>query len=43
MRSKQLLEIAKKGVKKAIETEEETPIKWMNEELGKIGVKYSEF
>ncbi len=39
MRSKQLLEIAKKGVEKAIESEEETAIKWINEELEKIGIE----
>jgi type I restriction enzyme M protein len=37
-RSKELLEIAKKGVEKAIETDEETAIKWINEELEKMGV-----
>jgi type I restriction enzyme M protein len=36
--SKQLLEIAKKAVEKAIESEEETAIKWINEELEKMGV-----
>ncbi|BAQ60371.1 type I restriction-modification enzyme M subunit [Geminocystis sp. NIES-3708] len=41
--SKELLEIAKKGVEKAIESEEETAIKWINKELEKMGVKYSEF
>jgi restriction endonuclease S subunit len=36
--SKQLLEIAKLGVEKAIEEDEETAIRWINEELNKIGV-----
>jgi len=38
-RSKQLLEIAKKGVEKAIESDEETARKWINEELGKLGIE----
>ncbi|MBD2394688.1 N-6 DNA methylase [Cyanobacterium aponinum FACHB-4101] len=38
-RSKQLLEIAKKGVEKAIESDEETAIKWINEELEKLGIE----
>ncbi len=37
--SKQLLEIAKIGVEKAIETDEETAINWINGELGKMEVK----
>lgn len=36
--SKQLLEIAKKGVEKAIESEEETAIKWINGELEKMDI-----
>lgn len=37
-RSQRLLEIAKKGVEKAIENNEEIATKWINEELEKIGV-----
>lgn len=37
--SKQLLEIAKKGVEIAIEDDEEAAISWINEQLSKIGVE----
>ncbi len=37
--SKQLLEIAKTGVEKAIEENEEVAIAWINEELEKLGVE----
>lgn len=37
--SKRLLEIAKMGVEKAIETDEETAITWINEQLEILGVK----
>jgi type I restriction enzyme, S subunit len=37
--SKQLLEIAKLGVEKAIEENEETAEKWIKQELGKLGVE----
>ncbi|WP_043999777.1 N-6 DNA methylase, partial [Microcystis aeruginosa] len=38
-KSKQLLEIAKIGVEKAIETEEETATAWINQQLESLGVK----
>lgn len=37
-RSKKLLAIAKKGVEKAIESDEDTAIKWINQELDKMGI-----
>lgn len=37
--SKQLLEIAKRGVEIAIEEDEEVATSWINEQLSKIGVK----
>jgi type I restriction enzyme M protein len=37
--SKQLLEIAKIGVEKAIETDEETATAWINQQLESLGVK----
>ncbi|MBD2624581.1 N-6 DNA methylase [Microcystis flos-aquae FACHB-1344] len=37
-KSKQLLEIAKIGVEKAIETEEETATAWINQQLESLGV-----
>ena len=37
--SKQLLEIAKTGVERAIETDEEGAISWMNQQLEALGVK----
>ncbi|WP_030008045.1 N-6 DNA methylase [Picosynechococcus sp. NKBG042902] len=37
--SKQLLEIAKHGVEKAIETDEETAIHWINQESEKLKIK----
>jgi type I restriction enzyme M protein len=37
--SKQLLEIAKIGVEKAIETDEETAINWINEQLQILGIE----
>lgn len=37
--SKELLEIAKQGVEMAIANDEDTAIKWINEELDKMGVK----
>ncbi|GBL16167.1 type I restriction enzyme EcoKI M protein [Microcystis aeruginosa NIES-1211] len=37
-KSKQLLEIAKIGVEKAIETEEETATTWINQQLESLGV-----
>ena len=36
--SKQLLEIAKRGVEKAIEESEDMAMQWMNEQLEAIGV-----
>jgi hypothetical protein len=39
VRSKDLLEIAKKGVEKAIKSDEQTAIKWLNDELEKIGIE----
>lgn len=36
--SKRLLEIAKNGVERAIETDEETAIAWINQQLEDIGV-----
>ncbi|WP_052277369.1 restriction endonuclease subunit S [Microcystis panniformis] len=38
-KSKQLLEIAKIGVEKAIETDEETATAWINQQLESLGVK----
>jgi len=38
-KSKQLLEIAKIGVEKAIETDEETATAWINQKLESLGVK----
>ena len=37
--SKQLLEIAKTGVERAIETDEATATIWMNQQLETLGVK----
>jgi type I restriction enzyme M protein len=37
--SKQLLEIAKTGVERAIETDEATATTWINEQLKGLGVK----
>jgi restriction endonuclease S subunit len=37
-KSKQLLEIAKIGVEKAIETDEETATAWINQQLESLGV-----
>lgn len=37
--SKQLLEIAKIGVEKAIENDEEKAIFWIKEELGRLGIE----
>jgi type I restriction enzyme M protein len=37
--SKQLLEIAKTGVEKAIETNEEKAENWINEEVKKLDIK----
>jgi type I restriction enzyme M protein len=37
--SKQLLEIAKIGVERAIENDEETGILWIDEELGRLGIE----
>jgi type I restriction enzyme M protein len=39
LKSKQLLEIAKTGVERAIETDEATAIIWMNQQLEALGVK----
>jgi type I restriction enzyme M protein len=39
--SKQLLEIAKTGVERAIETDEATAIAWMNQQLEALGVELS--
>lgn len=39
--SKQLLEIAKTGVERAIETDETTATAWMNQQLEALGVKLS--
>jgi hypothetical protein len=36
--SKQLLEIAKTGVEKAIETNEATATAWMNQQLAALGI-----
>jgi type I restriction enzyme M protein len=38
-KSKQLLEVAKIGVEKAIETDEETATAWINQQLESLGVK----
>lgn len=40
-KSKQLLEIAKTGVEKAIETDEATATAWMNQQLAALGVEIS--
>ena len=40
--SKFLLEIAKTGVEKAIETTEEDALKWVNAEIEKLGVTLEE-
>ncbi len=40
-RSKNLLEIAKTGVEKAIEENEEVAINWINEQLKNLGIDYS--
>ena len=39
--SKQLLEIAKRGVEIAIEQDEDIATSWINQELKKIGVYFS--
>jgi len=39
--SKQLLEIAKTGVEKAIETNEEVAIDWINQQLKNLEIKNS--
>lgn len=39
VRSKQLLEIAKTGVERAIEEDEGSSIAWMNHQLEALGVK----
>ncbi len=39
--SKQLLEIAKTGVERAIETDEATATTWMNQQLEALGVELS--
>jgi type I restriction enzyme M protein len=36
--SKQLLEIAKTGVERAIETDEETAIDWINQQLKRLNI-----
>ena len=38
-KSKQLLEIAKIGVEKATETDEEMATAWINQQLESVGVK----
>lgn len=38
-KSKQLLEIAKTGVERAIETDEATAIAWMNQQVEALGIK----
>jgi type I restriction enzyme M protein len=38
-KSKQLLEIAKTGVERAIETDEATATTWINEQLEALGVE----
>ena len=40
-KSKQLLEIAKTGVERAIETDEATATTWMNQQLKALGVDLS--
>jgi len=37
-KSKALLEIAKKGVEMVIEQDETTAEKWINKEVGKLGI-----
>ena len=41
LRSQQLLEIAKTGVERAIETDEATAMTWMNQQLKALGVDLS--
>ncbi len=38
LKSKQLLEIAKIGVEKAIETDETTATNWINQQLENLGI-----
>ena len=38
LKSKQLLEIAKTGVEKAIETDEATATNWINQQLAILGI-----
>lgn len=38
IKSKQILEVAKTGVEKAIETDETTATTWMNQQLAALGI-----
>ncbi|HEY9852640.1 MAG TPA: hypothetical protein V6D28_24425 [Leptolyngbyaceae cyanobacterium] len=40
LKSKQLLEIAKTGVERAIETDEATATTWINQQLEAIGINF---